>query len=463
MTDSERGGPLTTADAQWPEEYRSDDEISLFDLWLVLIRRRWVVIAVGAVIFALAAAFAFMKEQTFEYSTAIEVGSFVRSGPNGSERVPIQPPKTVQQRLSAAFIPMARNEIDTPENRAPRVNLSFEDGSDVLVLRTEAPEAEQERVKQLHQHIVDLTVQAHDDIVRTERADRKRALDQREQQLEYVKNNIIEQSRIQPVKESVEEAKRRLESIRTNYQAQRVQLENQRENTKLNLADLEDQRDLLKAKVKRLEEERALIQQQLDKSQSVLQDLLSMRARATEEVSGSPQAMSLLMMSTQVEQARERVDNLETRLEIALPQRGDELQNQLDDNTRAQSRTRNELAALEKRLAKLENDFQSDLADQRAQVASATTNLEQEKLQYSKSVEDQQLSVRAAENNLEEIIPTRGVYVALKSLEPAGPGKAVILVLGLLLGGMLGIFAAFVVEFVSRANQHARRAQGVSQ
>nr|WP_301289185.1 Wzz/FepE/Etk N-terminal domain-containing protein [Natronocella acetinitrilica] len=43
--------------------------------------------------------------------------------------------------------------------------------------------------------------------------------------------------------------------------------------------------------------------------------------------------------------------------------------------------------------------------------------------------------------------------VATQSDEPVGAGRAIILLLSLLLGGMLGVFSAFFIEFVQRANQ----------
>lgn len=48
------------------------------------------------------------------------------------------------------------------------------------------------------------------------------------------------------------------------------------------------------------------------------------------------------------------------------------------------------------------------------------------------------------------IKPTRVVDVATASISPTGTGKSLIVVLGAVLGMMLGVFAAFIVEFVGR-------------
>jgi len=96
------------------------------------------------------------------------------------------------------------------------------------------------------------------------------------------------------------------------------------------------------------------------------------------------------------------------------------------------------------------------LADQQAFIESARIRLNDEQLKYRMAVEDGRFGVRTAKNNLAEVVPTNVLFVALMSLEPAGPGKILLLSLGAILGTMLGIFCAFGTEFVSRANQYIR-------
>lgn len=55
---------------------------------------------------------------------------------------------------------------------------------------------------------------------------------------------------------------------------------------------------------------------------------------------------------------------------------------------------------------------------------------------------------------LKSLQPAETLVVARQSLEPKGTSKALVLALAIVLGGMLGIFAAFMAEFIS----HVRKA-----
>ena len=432
--------------------FERENELSLFDLWGVLMRRRLAIVLVALTVVFFTALYAYIVPARFTYKTAIEIGYYIKDGT--SVRVPIQAPASVEQRLKSAFVPMARQEVDDPDIRAPQVDVGPPDKSGVIVITTEETETEQPRVSALHERIVELTLQAHSEIMATVRADVQQLLEGRERQLEYLQERAIERSRIQPLQEAVATSKRQLQTIRTNYQSQRARMDNQIENLKLRLADLRDQQQLLKGQVVRLDLEKGLVKQQVGKTEATLEELLSAQRQAASEISASPETMSLMMMSTQIAQVQMRLDERQSRLEIALPQELDALNNGLEENGRKQVRVSNQANVLNKESAKLDHDYKTNLADRQARVDVAETALAKEHLKYAKALEDQEFSVRDARNKLGEIVPTRTLFVALRSPERAGPGTAFLLVLGAMLGGMLGVFSAFAVEFVSRANQY---------
>ncbi len=60
-------------------------------------------------------------------------------------------------------------------------------------------------------------------------------------------------------------------------------------------------------------------------------------------------------------------------------------------------------------------------------------------------------AISALETRLSSILETRVIVGPARSLEPVGPGRAVILALAGVLGLFLGIFAAFFAEFLAKA------------
>ena len=60
-------------------------------------------------------------------------------------------------------------------------------------------------------------------------------------------------------------------------------------------------------------------------------------------------------------------------------------------------------------------------------------------------------TISALETRLSSIRETRVIVGPARSLEPVGPGRAVILVLAGVLGLLLSVFAAFFAEFLAKA------------
>ena len=437
--------------------YDSDDEMSLFDLWAILVRRRAIAILTTLTVVALAGLYAFVVPSAYTFSTAIEIGSYVeQSNGDMGTRVPLELPSSVRQRLEVALVPMVRREFDDFEVGVPKVSVSSNDSSEVVAVTTEVPESRREHVVTLHQRIADLIVEAHKDIMGKIMSNLEQVLEEHQLQLSYIEDPVVERSRIQPLEEALAESQRRLQTIEGAYQANRLRSENQLQEARFDLADLLDQQNVLKARNTRLEKEKAMVQEQMTRGRAVLDELLSSQARITSRGSESPEAMNLIMISSQVEQARSRLDELQNRLETSFPQELDEIASSLEENLRSQSRVSNDINALDNALTRIDIDYKVELADQHAFIESARIRLNDERLKYRMAVEDGRLEVRTAKNNLAEFVPTKVLFVALMSLEPAGPGKILLLSLGAILGTMLGIFCAFGTEFVSRANQYIR-------
>ncbi|WP_192497395.1 Wzz/FepE/Etk N-terminal domain-containing protein [Halospina sp. K52047b] len=100
--------------------------------------------------------------------------------------------------------------------------------------------------------------------------------------------------------------------------------------------------------------------------------------------------------------------------------------------------------------------------DVRATLASsdAALTLLLSQLQLNERISEREERINEIQSNLREeqtrrswIKPTRAEDLAIASLNPVGTSRALILVLGALLGGMLGVFMAFFVEFAARVRE----------
>jgi LPS O-antigen subunit length determinant protein (WzzB/FepE family) len=93
----------------FPEQRRPeyDDEISLFDLWLVL-RKRWLsMFLIFAAIAAVGLLYAVLMPESYRYSAAMEIAQV----PRGTDVVPIESAETVSTRLTQVSLPAAEKAV----------------------------------------------------------------------------------------------------------------------------------------------------------------------------------------------------------------------------------------------------------------------------------------------------------------------------------------------------------------
>ncbi len=103
-------------------------------------------------------------------------------------------------------------------------------------------------------------------------------------------------------------------------------------------------------------------------------------------------------------------------------------------------------------------DIERQIEENQQLVSAAENQLRKFKLEREFAIESQKQVILEAKAKLNELRDTRTLGVAVRSVDPKGQGKAIILALSAVLGLMAGTVLAFAAEFVSKA-----RRQGLSQ
>lgn len=118
-----------------------DDEISLVDLFLVLYRRKWVVLGTLLLCAALAVPAALLSPVKTTYTTTLKIGGEPRLESNASAAT----------KFRESYIPLTQDAV---KDDATLAGLSMEarapDSSDLVILETETELPQADPVKQLH-------------------------------------------------------------------------------------------------------------------------------------------------------------------------------------------------------------------------------------------------------------------------------------------------------------------------
>lgn len=170
-------------------------------------------------------------------------------------------------------------------------------------------------------------------------------------------------------------------------------------NEQRNLAEQVDAQKVITAKLEHNKVLSELLVKQISDAKAQIADIVTNRKNARTMNGNEARAMTLLMLDNELEQNRQWLASLEERLHILIPADNDYLNKELADNARRQEGVQAKIGQLQIKL-----------------------------------------------RNIQE---TRAIIEPTRSIEPVGLGNAAIVLLGIILGGMLAVFTAFVVGMIT--------------
>ncbi len=184
MAEPDRKTSLTDSDARWPETYhRADDEISLFDLWLILVRRLWLMIFVFVGVVGLGLAYALLQPAQHSFSAAVEIGEI----PRGTESEQIESSEAVLTRLNSVILPEERHAlIDELGESGRAYRVSTEMNGRVLTLSAEGSADSTDIYRGMMASAMGALVEAHEERIADIRERIERALTNVSEQIDEV-------------------------------------------------------------------------------------------------------------------------------------------------------------------------------------------------------------------------------------------------------------------------------------
>lgn len=282
-----------------PQYPYPDDEISLVDLWLVLMRRKWWIVGVAAACIGAGLAYALVQKPEQRYLSVVEIGRYVDGGGNVTA---LESREALATRLRESILPALRhekaNEWGIPMREIPEVSVRVPDeespGEMVFLhsqisVGAEGSNAEQEAAEELraqeiiqalHDTTVDRVQEAHSAHLDTRQERFQSRLARQRIEVEALEAERAE--RRQELEAALEEAEFRLQAIQEEREPRWQELEHAIETVEDEIEALEDDRDtrrreldhaieMAEAEVEALEEEREARRQELEHAIEVAQ------------------------------------------------------------------------------------------------------------------------------------------------------------------------------------------------
>lgn len=435
----------------------ADDEIDLVDLWLVLVRHKTVIAIIACLTLLAGSLFALSMPTQYTYSTSIQIGAMVEVENGRTHFAFIEEPETVLAKISESYIPYVLNRysIDNPDSIVrPVIKARTPKKSNLIVLEVKGEQKYQAIYLSVLKSVAEMVVEDHQPSMRMMDSEYTTSLNRQKIKLAELQAPSTLQTQLKSLEVQRTAAQLKMEELNDDkliaVSMQALQTEKQKHQNKLKILD--DERRQLKAERQRLDDMDKLLNRQIKDLNAGIQQATSNRQASLKEVGNEASAMTLLLVDSQLQANRNKLASLEERLYIHQQTAREKLKNDLNANKLNREYEQKLLANTEGRLDKITIDLKRDRQQQQAIIDDLNEKITKLKQDSDRGIERQALAVTRAEAKLNSLKQTQPVFDPIQSLEPTGPGKKLIIIASLMLGLFLGVFIAFGLEFLSKAN-----------
>ncbi len=334
-----------------------EDEIDLLDIWLVIVKRRFLLLFVLLVCVLAGVFYALTAPLVYTWSTALEIGmgDYDKTG----ILKPVEAPSSVLAKLQQSYIPLeTKKMIDATPGLVSlaQVSAKLDKNSNIIFLDIKGAEENRQLYTDLLNAVVAKISLDHTRISSLKRKDL-------ELSLERIKNKI---------------------------------------------ASLKGHEQLLISQNKRVDKKQALIESRIAETRTLLKLSAETRQKITMDPPTETGALFLMRIDSEIRAHRDLLASLEEQQQIKLENMRETLKMKLSENRQQQ---------LEKKVS-----------------------LERVNIQ------------------LDNLLETRAIIEPIRSLDPVGAGKKIILAVSLVAGLFLAVLVVFLAEFFEKARARETRA-----
>ena len=254
------------------------DEIDLMDYVKVLLKRKWLILAIFLGAAMVAGVFSFLMPKVYKIDTALEIGQ--------AAGVPIEDPGQVVEKIKGdVYGIFAREKLGIPEKKYPKIKT--ENLKDTRLISLAIESAEPQQAKNILEEINNLILAEHQEKIKTKKELIEQDIKTTEEKIKLVESDIEKtKNKTQPIDEDI----KRIEN-------------------KINNA--EEEKSNLEAKVEALE--RVLVYEQTPGTQFALFDTKEKLANKKQEIEDLYLTINLLRRSK--EDLDVQVNSLKTNIE----------------------------------------------------------------------------------------------------------------------------------------------------
>lgn len=393
----------------WAADYPAGGEIDLVDLGVLLWRRWRLMLTVFVIIAVLAILAAAFKHPSYEYTAGIRLGYLITS--NGTA-VPLVSSQSAVNALQNVYVPEASLQyVQGADTSASLPKITVTAGTDagnsstVMLTCRGAGKLGQACVgieKLASQNFISDNSSAGEAV----RATLQSQLDSAKLALQSLQNPAV-------------------------FAVQKLAAEKAIADAKNDLASLKAGAQVLAVRKSKLEASADLLTKQAAQLQEHISTARKASIASAQNATSPTQAMSNLVLSTEVQQSVNLLNQTEQQLNVTLPQQLAGVEKDIADNTRAQA---------------LQNQT----------IVQNQTALQKLLFSHGQDIQSQEINITNLQAQITNIQDNKALGDPIRSVNPVGLGRSAIVGLGIVIGIILAIFAALFASYVGQVRERLR-------
>ena len=140
--------------------YSTNNEISLVDLAIILVRRKKMIAVIIIIAIAFGVTSALLKPRTYTINTTVEIGSQFHAGTTTN----LESPETLLAKLNYGYVPQILNSYrasNPSDTSIYEIIVDVPTGSEIVILKMEGTEKKNELMKTLLLNTTEMIIQDH--------------------------------------------------------------------------------------------------------------------------------------------------------------------------------------------------------------------------------------------------------------------------------------------------------------
>ena len=432
-----------------PLSSSSQDEVSLIDIWLTMVKHQKIFWWLSALTIFCGFLFSVLRPTLYTVSSMIKIGSLIQDGVYSH----IENPATVKAKLEQALGPSILAEIK-PNQSQIEFSFSVPKNSNLVFIQSQVRNEDVSAAISLQNELIARLVKDHDQILNVHRLKIEAQSVNAVEQLRLLNDERLQLPAKTALQAEIQNAKSELNRLTDPVilAQKKKDMDIQHEIEKQKLDSLKGEEIKLGQISATVEVAKNLLVRQIAELKNQIEQSAELSGTIAKTDSGNPQTLMLLLITNnELGQNRNRLAALEERLLVTLENDKLELQNAMENNRRMQSHQANIITRMEYivKVDEIENRLKK--AGQVIEVAKAEARLSELEALHEQKLADIQLEISGYQAKFKDMVSTQAITPPLRSQTPTSLSMTGTMMISALLGVCLGIVGIFSQAFIENA------------